>query len=63
MAELWQVAFSEMPNIYSWVSYPGDIGTYAEQLLADTRDAILGGTDPMEALQSAQDSLNQRLSG
>lgn len=63
VAELWQVAFSEMPNIYSWVSYPGDIGTYAEQLLADTRDAILGGTDPMEALQSAQDSLNQRLSG
>lgn len=63
VAELWQVAFSEMPNIYSWVSYPGDIGTYAEQLLADTRDAILGGTDPMEVLQSAQDSLNQRLSG
>ena len=61
VAELWQVAFSEMPDIYSWVSYPGDIGTYAEQLLADTRDSILGGADPMEALQSAQDSLNQRL--
>lgn len=62
VAELWNVAFSQMANIYSWVSYPGDVGTFAEQLFADTRDAILGGEkSPMDALQSAQDELNVRL--
>lgn len=62
VADLWNVAFSQMANIYSWVSYPGDVGTFAEQLFADTRDVILGGEKtPQEALQSAQDELNARL--
>lgn len=62
VAELWQVAFAQMSGIYSWVSYPGDVGSYAEQLFADTRDAILGGEKaPMEALQEAEDQLNARL--
>lgn len=62
VADLWKVAFSEMPNIYSWVSWPGNVGTYAEQLFANTRDAILNGDKaPAEALKSAQDDLNNRL--
>lgn len=62
VAGLWQVAFSEMPNIYSWVSWPGNVGTYAEQLFANTRDSILSGNKaPMDALQNAQNDLNNRL--
>jgi len=62
VADLWKVAFSEMPNIYSWVSWPGNVGTYAEQLFANTRDSILSGSKtPAEALKSAQDDLNSRL--
>lgn len=61
VASLWQTAFSEMDGIRSWVSYPGDVGTYAEQLFADTRDAILGGKDIRTALTEAQDALNARL--
>lgn len=62
VAELWKVAFSEMGNIYSWVSWPGDVGTYAEQLFANTRDSILNGAkDPAAALKDAQNDLNNRL--
>ena len=62
LADLWRVTNSQMPNVQKWVSYPGDVGTFAEQLLADTRDRILGGTeDPLTALQNAQDQLNERL--
>ncbi len=62
VAELWQAAYSQMANIYSWVSYPGDVGTFAEQLFADTRDQILGGNQaPLPALQAAEDQLNARL--
>lgn len=61
VAELWQTAYSQMPQVYSWVSYPGDVGTYAEQLFADTRDKILGGEDPMTALKEAEKLLNDRL--
>lgn len=62
VAQLWKVAFSELDGIYSWASYPGDIGTFAEQLLADTRDTILAGEKtPMEALQDAEDQLNEKL--
>lgn len=62
VADLWKVAFSEMDSIYSWVSWPGDVGTYAEQLFADTRDAILNGDkDPATALKDAQNDLNKRL--
>lgn len=62
IANLWQVAFSELGYIYSWVSYPGDVGTFAEQLFANTRDVILSGEKaPMEALKDAQDQLNARL--
>lgn len=63
VADLWQVAFSEMANIYSWVSWPGNVGTYAEQLFANTRDAILSGAKtPADALNGAQTDLNNRLS-
>lgn len=60
--ELLGVAFSEMDGIYSWVAFPGDIGTVAEQLFADTRDKILGGQESVEkALKDAQDKLNELL--
>ncbi len=61
--QLLGVAFSEMDGIYSWVAFPGDVGTRAEQLFADTRDKILGGEASVkEALTSAQDELNKLLS-
>ena len=62
LADLWRVTNSQMPYIHPWVSYPGDIGTFAEQLLADTRDRILGGVeDPLSALENAESQLNARL--
>jgi multiple sugar transport system substrate-binding protein len=62
LADLWRITNSQMPYVHQWVSYPGDIGTFAEQLLADTRDRILGGVeDPSTALQNAQNLLNGRL--
>ena len=61
--QLLGVAFSEMDGIYSWVAFPGDVGTRAEQIFADTRDKILGGEASVkEALTSAQDQLNKLLS-
>ena len=43
-------------------AYPGDMGTQAEQMFADTRDKILDGTEtPETALKSAQDALNMGL--
>lgn len=60
--QLLGVAFSEMDGIYSWVAFPGDVGTRAEQLFADTRDKILGGeVSVKEALTAAQDELNRLL--
>ena len=62
LASLWRTTNSQMPYVHQWVSYPGDVGTFAEQLLADTRDRILGGVDdPLTALQNAQNRLNERL--
>jgi multiple sugar transport system substrate-binding protein len=62
LANLWRVTNSQMPYVQKWVSYPGDVGTFAEQLLADTRDRILGGVeDPLTALRNAQNRLNERL--
>ncbi len=60
---LLSVAFSEMDGIYSWVAFPGDVGTRAEQIFADTRDKILGNEASVEdALNSAQEELNKLLS-
>lgn len=60
--ELLGTAFSEMGDLQPWAAYPGDMGTQAEQLLADTRDKILGGSEtPAQALTEAQDALNQML--
>ena len=51
-----KVAFDEMEDLQPWAAYPGDMGTQAEQLLADTRDKILDGSQtPEEALKEAQD--------
>ena len=60
--ELLGIAFSEMDNLQSWAAYPGDMGTQAEQMFADTRDKILDGSEtPEVALKSAQDALNKML--
>lgn len=60
--ELMGVAFNEMKDTYSWVAFPGDVGTRAEQLFADTRDKILGGeATAKDALTAAQDELNKML--
>lgn len=56
---LWEVAFNELQYIYSWASYPGDVGARAEQLFADTRDDILGGKDIRTALVEAQAQINK----
>ena len=56
------VAFEEMQYLQPWAAYPGDMGTQAEQMFADTRDKILDGTEtPETALKSAQDALNKML--
>mgnify|MGYP000894737435 CR=1 FL=1 len=61
--QLMGAAFSEMDGIYPWVAYPGDVGTRAEKLFADTRDKILGGeASPKDALEKAQTELNKMLS-
>jgi len=61
--QLMGAAFSEMDGIYPWAAYPGDVGTRAEQLFADTRDMILGGeASPKDALIAAQNELNELLS-
>jgi len=61
--QLMGAAFSEMDGIYPWAAFPGDVGTRAEQLFADTRDKILGGeATPQEALEAAQKELNELLS-
>lgn len=55
-------AFSEMGSLQSWAAYPGDMGTQAEQMFADTRDKILDGTDtPENALKEAEAALNKML--
>ncbi|WP_040215009.1 ABC transporter substrate-binding protein [Clostridium polynesiense] len=60
--QLMGIAFKEMSGIYSWVAFPGDVGTQAEQLFADTRDKILDGSVSVkDALTSAQDQLNKLL--
>lgn len=60
--QLMGAAFSEMDGIYPWAAYPGDVGTRAEQLFADTRDMILGGeASPKDALEAAQNELNELL--
>ena len=60
--QMLKVAFSEMDDLQPWAAYPGDMGTQAEQLLADTRDQILDGSQtPEVALKEAEDTLNQML--
>ncbi|WP_101877534.1 ABC transporter substrate-binding protein [Lachnoclostridium edouardi] len=60
--QMLKVAFDEMEDLQPWAAYPGDMGTQAEQLLADTRDKILDGSQtPEEALKEAQDTLNKML--
>ena len=60
--QMLRVAFDEMDDLYSWAAYPGDMGTQAEQLLADTRDKILDGSQtPEEALKEAENTLNEML--
>ncbi len=56
-----KVAFDEMPNLSSWVSFPGDVGVKAEKMFADVRDKILSGDSPSEVLKNAQDELNKLL--
>lgn len=60
--ELLGVAFAEMGDLQPWAAYPGDMGTQAEQMLADTRDKILDGSQtPGEALTEVQNALNKML--
>jgi len=56
-----KVAFEELPMLSPWVAFPGDVGVKAEKMLADARDQILSGQDPMTVLKKAQDSLNELL--
>jgi len=56
------INFKQMANVKSWVAFPNDVGVKAEQIFANTRDKILGGTDtPDKALKSAQDQINELL--
>jgi len=60
--QLLGIAFSEMDGIYSWVAFPGDVGTQAEQIFANTRDKILDRSMSVEdALKEAEDALNSLL--
>lgn len=60
--QLLGIAFKEMDGIYSWVAFPGDVGTQAEQLFANIRDKILDGSVGVEAaLEEAQTELNKLL--
>ncbi|MCH3949373.1 MAG: ABC transporter substrate-binding protein [Acidaminococcus sp.] len=56
-----KIAFEELPMLSQWVAFPGDVGVKAEKRLADARDQILSGQDPMTVLQKAQDDLNALL--
>lgn len=60
--QLMGIAFKEMDGIYPWAAYPGDIGTQAEQIFANTRDKILDGNTPIEAaVTEAQNQINKLL--
>lgn len=52
-------ALAQMSDAVSWVSWPGSNGLKVEQLLVDTRDAILSGSKTADqALKEAQDKIN-----
>lgn len=60
--EMMEAAIGQMDKVVSWVSFPGDAGLQAEQILLDTRDRILGGTvDVRTGLTEAQEEINKLL--
>lgn len=60
--EMMEAAIGQMGKVVSWVSFPGDAGLQAEQILLDTRDRILGGTvDVRTGLTEAQEEINKLL--
>lgn len=60
--EMMKAATTQMDGIVKWVSYPGDVGLEAEQILIDTRDEILNGNiSAQEGLNNAQNEINTLL--
>ena len=52
-------AMEMLPNVTPWVSFPGQNGLQAEQVLIDTRDVVLNGSKTaQEALHDAAVKIN-----
>lgn len=57
---LMKPAVAQLPDAVPWVSFPGNNGLQAEQVLLDARDAILGGRQSAaEALKEAAVKVNK----
>ncbi|AKX94267.1 ABC transporter substrate-binding protein [Neomoorella thermoacetica] len=57
---LMKPAAAQLPDAVPWVSFPGNNGLQAEQILLDARDAILGGRQSAaEALKEAVAKVNK----
>ncbi|MGE1061504.1 ABC transporter substrate-binding protein [Megasphaera paucivorans] len=57
-------AMEMLPNVTPWVSFPGQNGLQAEQVLIDTRDVVLNGSkSAREALHDAAVKINELLEG
>ena len=55
-------AMEMLPNVTPWVSFPGQNGLQAEQVLIDARDVILNGSKTAsEALHEAALKINDLL--
>ncbi len=60
--KMMNAALSQMDDIVSWASYPGDAGLQSEQILIDTREEILAGNvSAKEGLTKAQSDINALL--
>lgn len=62
MKTKYKKAMEMLPNVTPWVSFPGQNGLQAEQVLIDARDVILNGSKTAsEALHEAALKINDLL--
>lgn len=60
--KMMEAATSQMGDVVSWTSFPGDAGLISEQTLLDVRDQILSGQVTAEkGLTDAQNTINSLL--
>jgi multiple sugar transport system substrate-binding protein/sn-glycerol 3-phosphate transport system substrate-binding protein len=58
--KMMEAATTQMQYMVPWVSFPGDAGLMAEQMLLDMRDEILGGAKPTrDAMMETQARINE----